>query len=62
MMYYQYSDRIKLERFILENEGSTIERKNENLFSLYKILEYCEEPFMCLRKLQLKYLGESFSS
>lgn len=35
-------------------------RKNENLHALYKILEFCEEPYLCRRKILLNYLGEEF--
>ena len=37
-------------------------RKNENLHALYKILEFCEEPYLCRRKILLNYLGEDFRS
>lgn len=26
------------------------------------MLSYCEEPFLCRRKMQLEYLGEEFDS
>ena len=35
-------------------------RKNENLHALYKIIEFCEEPYLCRRKILLNYLGEDF--
>jgi len=30
------------------------------LKSLYTMLEFCEEPFICRRKMQIEYLGERF--
>ena len=42
------------------NKDNTSGRKNENLHALYSILDYCEEPFVCRRKLQLNFLGEEF--
>jgi bloom syndrome protein len=35
-------------------------RKNENLHALYKIIEFCEEPYLCRRKVLLNYLSEDF--
>ena len=32
------------------------------MYALYSILEYCEEPNMCRRKMQLSFLGEQFDS
>jgi bloom syndrome protein len=60
IMYYQYSDRKRNDFFILTNQGSSGSRKNENLHALYSILDYCEEPHLCRRKMQLLFLGEEF--
>ena len=35
-------------------------RKKENLHALYSMLEYCEEPYLCRRMMQLQFLGEVF--
>jgi hypothetical protein len=59
-MYYAYSDRKRNDFFILTNQGSSGSRKNENLHALYSILDYCEEPYLCRRKMQLNFLGEDF--
>ncbi|CAI2366332.1 unnamed protein product [Moneuplotes crassus] len=61
-LFYDYNDRRRLEFFIVVNKKTTPERKNENLHSIYKMMEFCEEPFRCRRKLLLKYLGESFKT
>jgi superfamily II DNA helicase RecQ len=45
----------------MTNKDNTSGRKNENLLALYKILEFCEEPYLCRRKILLNYLGEDFS-
>ncbi len=37
-------------------------RTNENIHALYAILDYCEEPFLCRRKMQLNFLGEDFDA
>ena len=42
------------------NHDNTKNRKNQNLHALYSILDYCEEPYECRRKLQLNFLGEEF--
>lgn len=44
----------------MTNHDNTKNRKNENLHALYSILDYCEEPFLCRRKIQLNFLGEEF--
>jgi len=62
ILYYSYSDRKRLEFFIITNQDNTMGRKNENLHALYKILEFCEEPYLCRRKILLNYMGEDFRS
>jgi superfamily II DNA helicase RecQ len=62
ILYYSYADRKRLEHFIVTNKDNTMGRKNENLHALYKILEFCEEPYLCRRKILLNYLGEDFRS
>ena len=41
---------------------NTKARKHENLYALYKMLEFCEEPYLCRRKVLLNYLDEDFRS
>ena len=58
-MYYSYSDRRKQEWHIDVQDEKL---KKESLNALFNILEYWEEPYLCRRKMQLKYLNEKFSS
>ena len=60
ILYYSYADRKRIEHFIVTNPDNTMGRKNENLHALYKIIEFCEEPYLCRRKILLNYLGEDF--
>ena len=60
ILYYSYGDRKRNDFFIITNQGSSGSRKNENLHALYAILDYCEEPYLCRRKMQLNFLGEDF--
>ena len=60
ILFYSYGDRSLNDWFIVNNRESNGRRKNENLHALYSILDYCEEPFTCRRKLQLSFLGEEF--
>ena len=46
--------------FFLTQGGGSGARKKENLFALYSIIEYCEEPYLCRRMMQLQFLGEDF--
>jgi superfamily II DNA helicase RecQ len=62
ILYYSYADRKRLEHFIVTNTDNTMGRKNENLQGLYKIIEFCEEPYLCRRKVLLGYLSEDFRS
>lgn len=62
ILYYSYADRKRLEFFIVSNSENTKARKNENLYGLYKMLEFCEEPYLCRRKVLLNYLDEDFRS
>lgn len=61
-MYYSYSDRKRNDFFICSNNHTTGARKRENLYALYSILEYCEEPYLCRRQMQLMFLGEEFKA
>ena len=47
--------------FITTGQNSGV-RKKENLHALYSMLEYCEEPNLCRRMMQLQFLGEAFSN
>lgn len=49
ILYYAYGDRKRNDFFIVNNSSSSQARKRENLYALYSILEYCEEPYMCRR-------------
>ena len=60
ILYYAYSDRKRNDFLIFSNNDNTRIRKDENLQALYSILEYCEEPYICRRKMQLNFLGEEF--
>ena len=51
ILYYDYNDRKRNDYFIVSNIASTGVRKKENLHALYSILEYCEESYMCRRKM-----------
>ena len=51
ILYYQYNDRKLNDFFIVNNHQSSNQRKNENIHALYSILDYCEEPYVCRRKL-----------
>jgi len=51
ILYYDYNDRKRNDFFIVTNSASSGVRKKENLRALYSILEYCEEPYLCRRKL-----------
>jgi bloom syndrome protein len=61
ILYYAYGDRKRNDFFIITNQGSSGSRKNENIHALYAILDYCEEPYLCRRKMQLNFLGEDFN-
>lgn len=61
ILYYSYGERKRNDFFIVTNKDNTSGRKNENLHALYSILEYCEEPYICRRKMQLSFLGEDFN-
>ncbi|CDW77889.1 dna helicase [Stylonychia lemnae] len=60
ILYYAYGDRKRNDFFIVTNNDNTNTRKNENVHALYSMLQYCEEPYECRRKLQLEFLGEQF--
>ena len=49
ILYYSYGDRKRNDFFIVTNSSSTGRRKKENLYALYSMLDYCEEPYVCRR-------------
>jgi RecQ family ATP-dependent DNA helicase len=59
VLYYSFSDRRKQEYHLPGKEGKA---DPSSLKHIYDILNYWEEPFICRRKMQLKHLGEKFSS
>ncbi|CAI2382211.1 unnamed protein product [Moneuplotes crassus] len=58
MLYYSYSDRRKQECHMAKTSNDDF--RETNLKSLYSIVNYCEEPYLCRRKMQLQHLGEKF--
>ena len=50
ILYYQYNDR-KTQDFLISQNTSANARKKQNLYALYSILEYCEEPYICRRQM-----------
>ena len=52
ILYYAYGDR-KTNDYFIAIENNTGERKKQNLKALYNILEYCEEPNLCRRMMQM---------
>ena len=62
ILYYNYSNRSTNDFFIAMDKSSG-NRKEEKALALYAMIEYCEEPFLCRRVMQLQFLGElSFTS
>jgi superfamily II DNA helicase RecQ len=51
ILYFAYGDRKLNDFLIVTNSSSTGQRKKENLHALYSILEYCEETYLCRRKM-----------
>ena len=62
ILYYDYNERRRNDYFNITNNSSSGVRKKENVRALYSILEYCEEPYLCRRKMQLEFLGEPFDA
>lgn len=62
ILYYSYGDRKLYDFFLASNVTSSTQRKGQNLVALYAMLQYCEEPFHCRRKLWLNFLGEKFDA
>ena len=52
ILYYNYSDR-RLSDFFISVGTNSGARKKENLNALYFMLQYCEEPYLCRRMMQL---------
>ena len=61
VMYYRYSDRRTFDWLIMHNSNDNF-RKEQNLYNMAGILNFCEDEYSCRRKLQLNYLGEPFDS
>ena len=61
ILYYEYNDR-KRHDYMIGVAHNTGARKKENLHGLYSMIEYCEEPYNCRRKMCIEFLGEKFNA
>ena len=52
ILYYLYDDKAKIETHLSKNKN----------FECYKMIEFCENSFLCRRKLMLGFFGEEFRS
>lgn len=58
ILFFGYGDKIKQE-FLIQKSAAGKERA---LIELNKVVEFCENSFLCRRKMQLEYFGEEFDS
>ena len=56
ILYYLYSDKYKHDYLISLNDSG----QNLNFHEMQSMISYCEELYVCRRKLQLNYFGEDF--
>ena len=52
ILYYSYDDKAKIETHLSKNKN----------FDCYKMIEFCENSFLCRRKIMLGFFGEDFQS
>ncbi len=64
IMYYDIGDKRIHEYLLVQGRSKSGQDKVKQYSqsALYKIMDYCEEHFICRRKIQLEYLGELFST
>eukprot|EP01022_Parablepharisma_sp_SALTPOND_P026843 TRINITY_DN65038_c0_g1_i1.p1 TRINITY_DN65038_c0_g1~~TRINITY_DN65038_c0_g1_i1.p1 ORF type:complete len:889 (-),score=114.39 TRINITY_DN65038_c0_g1_i1:1005-3671(-) len=64
VMYYDFNDKRTHEYLLVQGRSQGYQSKVKQYCqaNLYKIMDYCEENYICRRKIQLEYLGEQFSS
>ncbi len=62
VMYYDFSDKRIHEALMLQNlaQNRLTGATQCMQANMHKIMDYCEELYMCRRKMLLEYLGESF--
>lgn len=58
ILFFGYGDKIKQE-FLIQKSNAGKERAFKEL---NRVIEYCENEFLCRRKMQLEYFGEEFDS
>jgi len=64
LMYYDINDKRTHEFLLCQGKqgGFSSRVKQYCQANLYKIMDYCNEKFICRRKIQLEYLGEDFKA
>lgn len=61
VLYYTYANRSSQDFFIEKrNTNSTDKRKTQLKMFLYKIIDFCEEPYLWRRYILLNLLGEAY--
>lgn len=59
ILFYRKSDQQFLQRMNLQNDFSSLERKQFSSKQLAQMIKYCQDPSTCRRQFQLHYLGET---
>ena len=59
IMFYRKSDKMFLQNMNLQNDFSTLARKEFSSKQLAEMIKYCEDKSTCRRQFQLRYLGET---
>jgi bloom syndrome protein len=58
ILFYRKADKQFLQSMNLQNDFSTLERKEFSTKQLAQMIKYCEDHSTCRRQFQLHYLGE----
>ncbi len=64
IMYYDFNDKRVHEYLLVQRKSQGYQNKVKQYTqaNIYKTMDYCEERYICRRKIQLEYLGEPFST
>ena len=61
ILFYDYADKVKHGAMIADGQNSNLQHTQASLKSLLKVVAYCEEKFVCRRRIFVQYFSNGVS-